>query len=66
MEFRGRGDEIHVWPLSFKEFMTAYDGPKEDGWARLQALSGSCKGSVRIYILKKNSEILLRDRRNLE
>lgn len=35
MEFRGRGDEIHVWPLSFKEFMTAYDGPKEDGWARL-------------------------------
>lgn len=32
-EFRGRGDEIHVWPLSFKEFMTVYDGSKEDGWA---------------------------------
>ena len=22
MEFRGRGDEIHVWPLSFKEYMS--------------------------------------------
>ncbi len=31
-EFRGRGDEIHVWPLSFKEFMSAYEGSKEDGW----------------------------------
>ena len=25
-EFRGRGDEIHVWPLSFKEYMSVYDG----------------------------------------
>lgn len=32
-EFRGRGDEIHVWPLSFKEFMSVYKGAKEDGWA---------------------------------
>ena len=31
-EFRGRGDEIHVWPLSFDEFMSAYEGDKEDGW----------------------------------
>ncbi len=31
-EFRGRGDEIHVWPLSFKEFMSAYEGSKEEGW----------------------------------
>ena len=30
-EFRGRGDEIHVWPLSFKEFMTAYEGDMVDG-----------------------------------
>lgn len=22
MEFRGRGDEIHVWPLSFTEYMS--------------------------------------------
>ena len=30
-EFRGRSDEIHVYPLSFEEFMTAYDGDKADG-----------------------------------
>ena len=39
-EFRGRGDEIHVWPLSFKEFMTVYDGPKEDGWAEYRLYGG--------------------------
>lgn len=32
-EFRGRGDQIHVFPLNFSEFMTAYQGGKEDGWA---------------------------------
>ena len=39
-EFRGRGDEIHVWPLSFKEFMTVYDGTKEDGWAEYRLYGG--------------------------
>ena len=31
-EFRGRGYQIHVSPLSFSEFMTTYNGSKEDGW----------------------------------
>lgn len=31
-EFRGRGDELHIQPLSFAEFMSAYDGNKYDGW----------------------------------
>lgn len=31
-EFRGRGDQIHIAPLSFSEFMSAYNGTKEDGW----------------------------------
>lgn len=31
-EFRGRGDEIHVFPLTFKEFMQAYDGDAYQGW----------------------------------
>lgn len=39
-EFRGRGDEIHVCPLSFKEFMTVYDGSKEDGWAEYRLYGG--------------------------
>ena len=31
-EFRGRGDEIHIFPLSFSEFMSVYKGDKYDGW----------------------------------
>ena len=31
-EFRGRGDQIHIAPLSFSEFMSVYNGTKEDGW----------------------------------
>ena len=31
-EFRGRGYQIHVSPLSFSEFMTTYNDSKEDGW----------------------------------
>lgn len=32
-EFRGRGDEIHVFPLTFREFMSAYEGDVYHGWA---------------------------------
>ena len=31
-EFRGRGDEIKVNPLSFSEFYTAFEGDKRDAW----------------------------------
>ena len=39
-EFRGRGDEIHVWPLSFREFMSVYDGTKEEGWSEYMMYGG--------------------------
>ena len=39
-EFRGRGDEIHVWPLTFKEFMTAYEGDIVDGWQEYYTYGG--------------------------
>ena len=31
-QFRGRGDEIHVWPLSFAEFSQAQKGTFEQTW----------------------------------
>ena len=31
-EFRGRGDEIRIYPLSFSEFMSVYDGTVDEGW----------------------------------
>ncbi len=31
-EFGGRGDEIHMYPLSFSEFITIYNGNRYDGW----------------------------------
>lgn len=31
-EFRGRGDEIKVFPLTFSEFAEAYEGDKYEAW----------------------------------
>jgi Predicted ATPase (AAA+ superfamily) len=31
-EFRGRATEIHMYPLSFAEFLTAYDGPESESF----------------------------------
>lgn len=31
-EFRGRGDEVRVYPLSFAEYVSAYPGDKYDAW----------------------------------
>lgn len=31
-EFRGRGDEIHINPLCFSEFMSIYNGNELEGW----------------------------------
>lgn len=31
-EFRGRGDEIHVYPLSFSEYVSAFDGSLDEAW----------------------------------
>jgi hypothetical protein len=31
-QFRDRGDEVHVHPLSYAEFYNAYDGDKREAW----------------------------------
>ena len=31
-EFRGRGDEIRIYPLSFNEFYSVYGGEFEKAW----------------------------------
>lgn len=31
-EFRGRGDEIRIYTLSFREFVSAYDGSLDEAW----------------------------------
>jgi len=31
-EFRGRGDVIHLYPLTFKEYLEAYGGDKDSAW----------------------------------
>lgn len=39
-EFRGRGDEIHIFPLTFKEFMQVYEGDVYHGWAEYMLYGG--------------------------
>lgn len=39
-EFRGRGDEIRIYPLSFAEFFSAYDGDYDDAWNEYMIYGG--------------------------
>ena len=39
-EFAGRGDEVHMYPLSFAEFMTVYDGDKYMGLSEYMLYGG--------------------------
>ena len=50
-EFRGRGDEIRVNPLSFEEFYHAYDGDKRDAWQEYYTYGG-----LPLVIKKKGHE----------
>lgn len=39
-EFRGRGDEIRVNPLSFAEFYNAFEGDRHDAWQEYYTYGG--------------------------
>lgn len=49
-EFRGRGDEIRVFPLSFSEFFEAYEGDKKDAFNEYITYGGMP------YILSRKTE----------
>ena len=39
-EFRGRGDEVRVYPLSFSEYVSGYQGDQYDAWADYYTYGG--------------------------
>lgn len=39
-EFRGRGDEIRVFPLSYSEFLSAYEGEQDKAWSEYITYGG--------------------------
>ena len=39
-EFRGRGDEVHVYPVSFSEYMEVFGGDKYEGWSSYVSFGG--------------------------
>lgn len=39
-EFRGRGDEVHIYPLSFREYTSVYSGTMDEAWDDYVAYGG--------------------------
>lgn len=67
-EFRGRGDVIHVYPLSFAEFYRAKGGDKSDAWRDYFNYGGlpyilACKSSMQKsqYLSDILQNVYLRD-----
>lgn len=50
-EFRGRGEEIRIYPLSYYEFMSVYKGDKLDGWVEYITYGG-----LPLVVSMKNDE----------
>ncbi len=50
-EFAGRGDEIHMYPLSFAEFMTVYKGDRYEGMSDYMLYGG-----IPIVVLREGAE----------
>ena len=58
-EFRGRSDQIQVFPLSFKEFFSIYDGNKYDAWREYITYGGM--PLVLNYSNNTDKELYLKD-----
>ncbi len=50
-EFRGRGEDIKIYPLSYYEFMSVCDGNKLDGWVEYITYGG-----LPLVVAMKNDE----------
>ncbi|MBQ3005651.1 MAG: ATP-binding protein [Clostridia bacterium] len=56
-EFRGRGDELYIQPLSFSEFVESYDGNKYDAWNEY-VLYGGLPPVVLLSTAEQKTELL--------
>ena len=50
-EFAGRGDEIHMYPLSFAEFMSCYQGDKYQGLSEYMLYGG-----IPLVVLRESAQ----------
>lgn len=59
-EFRGRGDEIRVYPLNFREFFSIYGGDWRDSWKEY-----SIYGGMPLILTRKTSSDKMKYLKNL-
>lgn len=67
-EFRGRSEQIHMYPLSFKEFYSVYEGEKLDAWTEYMKYGGlplvlehKSESSKMDYLIEQQKNIYLKD-----
>ena len=60
-EFAGRGDEIHMYPLSFAEFMSVYNGDKYTGLSEYMLYGGIPLVDKATALQNLFNEIYIRD-----
>ena len=56
-EFRGRGDEIRIYPLSFAEFYAVFDGDFDDAWEEYM-IYGGLPQVVKFSVERQKAEYL--------
>lgn len=67
-EFRGRGDEVRLYPLSFAEFFSVYGGSAADAWQEYRIYGGmphitgiADKEEKKIYLKNLFNQVYLAD-----
>lgn len=67
-EFRGRGDEVRIYPLMFGEFFSVYEGSKSDAWNEYYTFGGlpqlvyrKSDDSKMAFLSNLNKEVYIKD-----